>query len=769
MGHISHLSPLVVNRLQSGAVLSDLARIVEELVCNSIDAKASEVRVYLEVGASYLKVEDNGSGISRNDLALVGEWHATSKLQQLTELEAGVQTLGFRGEALSALSDVSLVEITSRVRGSPNTYKKIMKSSKTISIGLARQQQGPGTTVIVRDIFYTLPVRRKLLFCKSSKVLQSVKDHILRLALIHPEIAFSVHDIERKEELLHTRRAQSVLDTISDIFGKDLAKGLQQIDFAKGNFRLSGYISTSYYHIPTKALQYFYINRRFVHKTRIDKLLRSFDTLHMGERDTIVQENPQWSLTASRGTFFPAYVLNLGCRFSEYDISFESTKAYVEFKDWPSVLSFVEEVLCTIWGAPATLHRKDVQEDVDLRLSTHLPPKRKCWQHSDPTYHPSGQHNSPIKDADIGRKSDNKHNLVRQTTEEKLASERTFPSYPLSQAGRATQSNELQPYQHQVPSHCGLTRKSSQNDEYEEYIEPFTQVDDGQITYPFRERGGPYNCTLSPESLSRENLQHARILGQVDKKFIAVCCRDIIIMIDQHAADERVRLEELRKDVLSAGKKQTISLLNRSEEILIAFGEEHLLQSYREQIEDWGWRYKIIHEKSAVSDKKKTLKTLESYKILLSAVPCIQGVNLTASDLFEYLHQFADTNGSSAPPPAVLRVLNFKACRSAIMFGDVLLPGECRQLVEALKQTSMCFQCAHGRPTMVPVMDLNGLQECHSVSSVNATSGTTHKSLGTSSSKWRVSATKKEKWHGLQWQLPTLERSIARLKRAQAM
>ncbi|KAJ7522505.1 hypothetical protein O6H91_18G014800 [Diphasiastrum complanatum] len=103
------------------------------------------------------------------------------------------------------------------------------------------------------------------------------------------------------------------------------------------------------------------------------------------------------------------------------------------------------------------------------------------------------------------------------------------------------------------------------------------------------------------------------------------------------------------------------------------------------------------------------------------------------------------------------------------MFGDVLLPGECRQLVEALKQTSMCFQCAHGRPTMVPVMDLNGLQECHSVSSVNATSGTTHKSLGTSSSKWRVSATKKEKWHGLQWQLPTLERSIARLKRAQAM
>ncbi|EPS57534.1 hypothetical protein M569_17283, partial [Genlisea aurea] len=92
-------------------------------------------------------------------------------------------------------------------------------------------------------------------------------------------------------------------------------------------------------------------------------------------------------------------------------------------------------------------------------------------------------------------------------------------------------------------------------------------------------------------------------------------------------------------------------------------------------------------------------------------VPCVLDVDLTDIDLLEFLQQLADTDGSSTVPPSVLRILNNKACRGAIMFGDSLLPSECSLIVEELKRTSLCFQCAHGRPTTVPVVDLEALRK----------------------------------------------------------
>jgi DNA mismatch repair protein MLH3 len=163
MRQVARLSGAIVSQLRSGIVLSDLGQVVSELVCNSLDASATQVHVWLDEGASSIRVEDDGCGISRDDLKLVGERHATSKLHTLAELEAGVQTLGFRGEALSSLSHISLMEITSRVRGSPHTYSKIMKGPVTMSFGLSSKQRARGTTVVVRDIFYNQPVRRRLL------------------------------------------------------------------------------------------------------------------------------------------------------------------------------------------------------------------------------------------------------------------------------------------------------------------------------------------------------------------------------------------------------------------------------------------------------------------------------------------------------------------------------------------------------------------------------------------------------------------------------
>ncbi|XP_050228464.1 DNA mismatch repair protein MLH3 isoform X2 [Mercurialis annua] len=252
--------------------------------------------------------------------------------------------------------------------------------------------------------------------------------------------------------------------------------------------------------------------------------------------------------------------------------------------------------------------------------------------------------------------------------------------------------------------------------------------------------------SLVPESLHKNCLEDAKVLQQVDKKFIPIVASRTLAIIDQHAADERIRLEELRDKVLS-GEARTVSYLDDEKELVLPEIGHQLLQNYGAQIRDWGW---ICNIQARSGSFKKNLNILHQQPtvVTLLAVPCILGVNLSEEDLLEFLQQLADTDGSSAMPQSVLRVLNFKACRGAIMFGDSLLPSECALIVEELKQTSLCFQCAHGRPTIVPLVNLEEL----------------HKQIA----KLAVINRSSEVWRGLRRHELSFERAAQRLSSARS-
>lgn len=216
--------------------------------------------------------------------------------------------------------------------------------------------------------------------------------------------------------------------------------------------------------------------------------------------------------------------------------------------------------------------------------------------------------------------------------------------------------------------------------------------------------------SLVPESLDKDCLQDARVLLQLDRKFIPVMASRTLIIIDQHAADERIRLEELRRKVLS-GEGIGITYLDPEQELVLPEMGFQLLQKYAEQIQQWGWICSTPSQPSESFTKNMNLFKRHACAVSLVAVPCILGINLTDKDLIEFIEQLVETDGSSTLPPSVLRVLNFKACRGAIMFGDSLLPSECSLIVEELKATPLCFQCAHGRPTTVPVLNVAALHE----------------------------------------------------------
>lgn len=255
---------------------------------------------------------------------------------------------------------------------------------------------------------------------------------------------------------------------------------------------------------------------------------------------------------------------------------------------------------------------------------------------------------------------------------------------------------------------------------------------------------------LVPESIDKNFLEDAKVLLQLDKKFIPVVSRGILAVIDQHAADERIRLEDLRRKLLS-GEAKTTAYLDAEHELVLPEIGYQLLYNYADQVKEWGWICNIHAQDSKSFRSNLNILHKQETVITLMAVPCILGVNLSDVDLLEFLHQLADTDGSSTMPPSVLRVLNSKACRGAIMFGDSLLPSECSLIVEELKQTSLCFQCAHGRPTTVPLVNLEALHKQIKELEI----------LGKSGSNGR--------WNGLGRHKLSIERMLQRLGSAEGL
>ncbi|XP_074378948.1 DNA mismatch repair protein MLH3 isoform X3 [Apium graveolens] len=1291
-GIIRPLPETVKSSVRSGFLVFDFTRVVEELIYNSLDAGATKVSVAVSVGTGYIKVTDNGSGITRDGLVLFGErYAATSKSDQMGDMDPTTGSFGSRGEALGSISDVSLLEVVTKAPGRPNGYRKVMKGCKCLYLGIDDNRHDVGTTVIVHDLFYNQPVRRKQLQSSPRKVLHILTECVLKIAIVHLKVNINVFDIESEDELFCAHPSSSPLPLLRSGLGLDPSVTLHEFDVSDGILNISGYISGPCETFAGKAVQYVYINSRFIWKGPIHKLLcqlaAKFDDIGLGNDINGSGNGKRCKIQSN-----PSYILNLGCPTSLYDLTFEPSKTFAEFKDWDHILTFLEKAITKIWNkymsyghctnddalrndntwkeGDNSVAREDMETQNEKKrkrcqtrfsqaaLDVPLPQRKKMLIESSSHMSPcssnifsglklsrstsetenqaktasscqtkysaqlcddlvscgeaidqengchleapagkvyfaedylfenkfsterSNEHLDPLNDAkcnnlslivdagkndtptvsesahcfevsdDVGVISDTlnegkyflrgcslrrglspvrafplskrveyKYNasgnqescsdhaskvdytstvresahcfevsndvgVISDTLNEGkyflrgcssrrgLSPVRVFPlservdykynasgnqklcsdhastvdfrvvddsnpileswkderasmwcspgftneddifmgpditerdpvqlfqtgtsfdedsdlsldlgtqflkygsrplaskfgrscvalessaetklmeadhfsyeavhenckmatyrylgdkedkdcfsgfdnmginfghlncfasshvedsgisDYPSSQKdicnfdnddvdynllpnvfddevkrlcpkpfgrdkgssaaalsnrvvsrinidadydgrsemragekayGNRPRSQSAPPYYkgkkkfsilnsfsytgvlstEVVSTHDAsiindmdvlehnrqLSANHSLNDKRPDTKKAdFNEVQDSEMLAEFQNLHAnmhpkvssyiglihsssvlcnPSDSTsgksletkdlpaseikwrssselstshllinwcgensnnihntdakildissgilhlagdaLVPKSIKKDFLKGCKVLQQVDRKYIPVVGGGVLSFIDQHAADERIRLEELRSKVL-AGEMKTITYLDVEQELVLPEFGHQLLQNYAELIRNWGWICSINTESS------RNLKLLHSQSsaATLIAVPCILGVSLTYGDLLEFLQQLSDTDGSSAVPPAVLRVLNFKACRGAIMFGDVLLPSECSLIVEELKQTSLCFQCAHGRPTTVPLVNLELLRK----------------------------------------------------------
>ena len=308
MSRINVLEKHVAELIAAGEVVERPSSVIKELVENSIDAGATAVTVEIKNGGTtFMRVSDNGCGIEREDIPKAFLRHATSKVKIQDDLDS-ISTLGFRGEALASVSAVAQVElITCADTEDVGTLYKIYGGDE---ISLEDTGCPKGTTIIVRDLFYNIPARQKFLKKDVSEG-NSVAQVMDRIALSHPEIAFTF--IRDSKVTLKTSGDGKLKSAIYSVFGRDFANSMLEVDYKLGPVEVKGYISKPESARPTRSMQTFFVNGRFV-KTRTAA--------------AALDEAAKGSVMVGK---FLSCVLNLKISFSAVDVNVHPAKIEVRF------------------------------------------------------------------------------------------------------------------------------------------------------------------------------------------------------------------------------------------------------------------------------------------------------------------------------------------------------------------------------------------------------------------------------------------------------
>ncbi|NWU97164.1 MLH3 protein, partial [Upupa epops] len=332
-------------RLRSGVTISSLGQCVEELVLNSIDAKATCVAVRVDLEAFKIQVVDNGSGMGREDLNAMGRRYFTSKCYSVGDLE-NLTFYGFRGEAVASIVNMaSIVEITSKTSRTAKTFVKLFHNGQALEVCEPElSRPSGGTTVTVCNLFHQLPVRKK---CMDPVLeFERVRQKVEAVSLMHPSVSLSLRNDVSCSMVLQLPKTRDVCSRFCQLYGLGRAQKLREIHHKSRGFELSGYIGTEGHY--NKNMQFLYVNRRLVLKTRvhklIDSLLRKESVICKAKSGPMSRQD---SSSPGRHHCSPelygVFILNVTCAYSDYDVCLEPAKTLIEFQNWDDLLTCVEE------------------------------------------------------------------------------------------------------------------------------------------------------------------------------------------------------------------------------------------------------------------------------------------------------------------------------------------------------------------------------------------------------------------------------------------
>jgi DNA mismatch repair protein MutL len=593
MGKIAVLPDTLCNQIAAGEVVERPAAVVKELVENAIDAGSRKISVaLLQGGRKEIRVLDNGSGMSQEDALLSIERHATSKIRSTADLQA-IQSLGFRGEALPSIAAVSRFELITRepaaVSGTQIVVEGgILKSVKEVGCP-------PGTLVVVRDIFFNLPARRKFLRTVETEMAY-INDQFLRLAMPHPDIHFQLAHQDRIQYDFH--QARSTAARVGQILGGDIHSTLRPIVMENASLRASGLASPPDVHRSTGQSVFAYVNGRPVRDRALHHaILSGYDTL------------------LPKGKF-PVVVLFLELDPLLVDVNVHPTKREVRFRSPGDVLEAVRGAVRT------ALVGREAAHYMPGGSRTASPYPRPAWSK------PSAF-------------------LEAQTPFAETSARAGVPESPLP------------PQQRVFPVPLSPLRRP----ELPEPIFPSPPVESTGLEPP------PARFfSLLP------------VLGQLANTYILLEAPDGLILLDQHAAHERILFDALS----SKAERKPSQRLLRSVVLNLLPTEAMKLKRWMDRLAEIGFEIEPFGGDSFV---------IQSVPAALSHRP----PDVVVRELVETAHE----EDSRPNWNLVASLAKSAACHEAVKAGDRLHPEAIRHLLESLDRTDVSATCPHGRPIWI--------------------------------------------------------------------
>ncbi len=586
---IRRLPPTLINQIAAGEVIERPASVVKELVENAIDAGANDIDIALEAGGvSLIRVRDNGRGMTREQLPLAIERHATSKLPDNDLL--AIHFMGFRGEALPSIGSIARLTITSHARGAAEAFA--LRVEAGIASAVEPASLSEGTLVEVRDLFYAIPARLKFLKSTRSE-LMAVTDIIERLAMAHPDIRFRLsHDgrTTRDFAALTTDWVSAAPERLEKILGHGFAANTALVDATREGIRITGFAGLPTYHRSTSQAQYLFVNRRPVR----DRLL--LGVIRAAYQDYLARDR------------HPIAVLFLEVPTEQVDVNVHPAKSEVRFRDAQLVRGLILGGLRAAIGTTAQ------------RASTTVAEEALAAFHAE--------------------------EVVRVESRESSKLAENPYSAPIPGFAAPTASlwgGGYLPPQHRTETPALDSRLST-------------------LTTDF------------PLGAAVAQLHHTYIVAQT---------KDGLILVDQHAAHERIMYEKFKGAMARDGVARQALLIPEVVELTDAEAARIMSRA-----EEWASLGLVLEQFGEAT-------------ILVREVPAMLGdadVIGLIQDLADDLSLYEDGLALADKLEAILSTM---ACHGSVRAGRPLNVSEMNALLRQMEATPFSGQCNHGRPTYV--------------------------------------------------------------------
>ena len=723
---IKILDQNTIDKIAAGEVIERPMSVVKELVENSIDAGSTAVTVEIKDGGiSYIRVTDNGSGIEADEVRKAYMRHATSKLETADDLN-GIMSLGFRGEALSTIAAVTETEMITKTADSLTGIKYVISGGREVE--LSEIGAPNGTTIIAKNIFFNTPARLK--FLKTAMTESSyINDLMIRIAMSHPGISFKF--ISNGKNILDTSGNDKLKDTIYAVYGRDITKNLLPVDHEEGNIRISGFVGKPFIAKGNRSFENFFVNGRYItngviykaieeaYKTYIMQHRFPFTVLFLSLPPEMCDVNihptkkefkyenekelfttvyhavsealrdrelmPEWKDDETKQTgVVRETVRTTANTVNTADASNNTVDTIVKNTENARIIADASKTTVDT-SVEASKKEADtiIKNTTDARITSDVSNKLAATAKTELDYGRKISNAEKKPFSGIGKPSHGSYSILEKLLPPEYRSElaERTGNYSAKQndTNNDTSVNNNVSDNNNAPEHNkagsgDLINREAENSRIFEGIHKETEEEKIIV--------GEQKHLFNDDYLSKEALQHHRIIGLAFDTYWITQYNDTLYLMDQHAAHEKVNYERFLKDFKE--RKIVSQRMFPPEIISISSVEMDAVRNNMDRFNETGFE----------------IDEFGGNEVKISAMP-VNLAGLDGRDIFLEFVTYLAGNTSGVTEDIFVHKLATMGCKAAVKGSQRITVEEAQKLIEELLTLDNPYTCPHGRPTIV--------------------------------------------------------------------